>query len=235
MAEQKTHELFRRFAVKLAELWRFENGISPDCWLTAGADWDILEAACARKLGVLLLMPHLGNWELGGALLARRGIKIVVLTQAEPGAGLTELRRASRARWGIETFVVGSNGFDFVEIIKRLQAGENVALLMDRPPEAKAVEVELFGQPFRASVAAAELARASGCALIGVTVTAGKGGYAARILPEFTYDRAALGRRENRQKLTQQILSAFEPEIRRHPEQWFHFVPVWAETDRAAR
>jgi len=200
-----------------------------DRWLTAGTDWGILEAACARKRGVLLLTPHLGNWELGGALLARRGIKIVVLTQAEPGAGLTELRRVARARWGIETFVIGNNSFDFVEIIRRLQAGENVALLIDRPPEAKAVAVEMFGRPFRASVAAAELARASGCSLLGVVVVREGGVYAARILPEFTYDRAALGGREGRQKLTQQILSAFEPEIRRHPEQWFHFVPVWPD------
>ena len=229
LAERTAHELFHQFAVKLAELWRFESGISMDRWLTAGTDWDILETACARKRGVLLLTPHLGNWELGGALLARRGIKIVVLTQAEPGDGLTEMRQASRARWDIETFVIGSNGFDFVEIIKRLQAGENVALLIDRPPEAKAVEVNLFGQPFRASVAAAELARASGCALLGVVVASEAGGYAARILPEFTYDRSVLGTRENRQKLTQQILSAFEPEIRRYPEQWFHFVPVWME------
>jgi predicted RND superfamily exporter protein len=231
MAERKAHELFHQFAVKLAELWRFESGVSMNRWLTAGTDWGILESACARKRGVLLLTPHLGNWELGGALLARRGIKIVVLTQVEPGDGLTELRQASRARWGIETFVVGSNGFDFMEIIKRLQAGENVALLIDRPPETKAVEVELFGQPFRASVAAAELARVSGCALLGVVVAHEAGGYAARILPEFTYDRAALGNRENRQKLTQQILSAFEPEIRRYPEQWFHFVPVWMDSN----
>ena len=229
MAERKAYELFRQFALKLAELWRFESGVAMDRWLTAGTDWSILENACARKRGVLLLTPHLGNWELGGALLGQRGIKIVVLTQAEPGDGLTELRQASRARWGIETFVIGSNGFDFVEIIKRLQAGENVALLIDRPPEAKAVEVNLFGQPFRASVAAAELTRASGCAVLGVVVAREADGYAARILPEFTYDRAALGSRENRQKFTQQILSAFEPEIRRYPDQWFHFVPVWPE------
>ena len=235
LAEKKARELFRSFAVKLADLWRFECGLPMDRWLTAGTDWGILETACARKRGVLLLTPHLGNWELGGALLARRGIKIVVLTQAEPGAGLTELRQASRARWGIETFLVGNNGFDFVDIIRRLQDGENIALLIDRPPEAKAVEVELFGRPFRASVAAAELARASGCAVLGVVVAREGNKYAARILPEFIYDRAALGSRENRQKFTQQILSAFEPEIRRYPEQWFHFVPIWPGSDKPAR
>ena len=230
LAKRKAHELFRRFAVKLAELWRFESGVSMERWLLAGSDWDIFEKARARKQGVLLLTPHLGNWELGGALLARRGIKVVVLTQAEPGSGLTELRRTARARWGIETFIIGNSGFDFVEIIKRLLAGENVALLIDRPPGIKAVEVELFGQPFRASVAAAELARASGCALIGVVIARDAGGYAAKVLPEFTYDRAALGNRENRRQFTQQIMSAFEPEIHRHPEQWFHFVPVWPDS-----
>jgi lauroyl/myristoyl acyltransferase len=106
--------------------------------------------------------------------------------------------------------------------------------LVDRPPAAKAVTVEFFGRPFRASVAAAELARASGCALLGVTVVRQNNGYAAQILPEFQYDRAALGNREARRQLTQRILSAFEPEIRRHADQWFHFVPVWSEPSQPA-
>jgi lauroyl/myristoyl acyltransferase len=228
-AQKAAHALFRQFALKLADLWRFESGIATKTWLTAGTDWGTLEDACRRGKGVLLLTPHLGNWELGGALLAQRGIKIVVLTQAEPGDDLTELRKKMRERWGIETFVIGGSGFDFVEIIKRLQAGANVALLIDRPPEQKAVTVELFGRPFRASIASAELARASGCALIGVVVVREPDGYAARVLPEFKYERAALGNREARRQLTQQIIRGFEPEISAHADQWFHFVPVWPE------
>jgi lauroyl/myristoyl acyltransferase len=221
--------LHRQFALKLADLWRFESGVAANAWFTAGTDWGILEDACRRGKGVLLLTPHLGNWELGGALLAQRGIKLIVLTQAEPGEGLTELRRDLRARWGIETIVIGSGGFDFVEVIKRLQGGATVALLIDRPPEQKAVTVELFGRPFRASIAAAELARVSGCALVGAVVVREPGGYAARILPEFKYQRADLGNHEARRRLTQEILRGFEPEIQRHPDQWFHFVPVWPE------
>jgi lauroyl/myristoyl acyltransferase len=229
-ASKATRALFRQFAVKLMELWRFESGTAVNTWFTAGIDWSILEDASRRGQGVLLVTPHLGNWEIGGALLAQRGYKLLVLTQAEPGQGLTEMRQASRARWGIETLVIGSDGFAFIEIIKRLEAGAIVALLIDRPPDPKAVAVELFGRPFRASIAAAELARASGCALLGVTVVRSANGYAAQILPEFQYDRQALGNREARRQLTQQILRAFEPEIRRHPDQWFHFVPVWPET-----
>jgi predicted RND superfamily exporter protein/lauroyl/myristoyl acyltransferase len=229
-ARKAARALFRQFAVKLMELWRFESGAAVNTWFTAGIDWSILEDASQRGKGVLLITPHLGNWEIGGALLVQRGYKLLVLTQAEPGQGLTEMRQASRARWGIETLVIGSDGFAFIEIIKRLQAGATVALLIDRPPDAKAVAVELFGRPFRASIAAAELARAAGCALLGVTVVRSANGYAAQILPEFLYDRQALGNREARRQLTQQILRAFEPEIRRHPDQWFHFVPVWPES-----
>ena len=89
--------------------------------------------------------------------------------------------------------------------------------------------VELFGRPFLASVAAAELARASGCALLGVTLTRSRRGYDARVLSEFTYERRALGNREARRELTQKIMRAFEPDIREHLEQWYHFVPIWPE------
>jgi lauroyl/myristoyl acyltransferase len=150
-----------------------------------------------------------------------------VLTQAEPGRGFTELRQNSRARWGIETLVVGEDAFAFVEIIKRLQQGATVALLVDRPPAPTAVTVELFGRPFPASIAMAELARASGCAILPTFIVRQPGGYYARVLPEIQYQRAAIGDRASRIRLTQEILRAFEPVIRQYPEQWFHFVPIW--------
>ena len=51
-----------------------------------------------------------------------RGIELQVITQAEPNEAFTELRKAARARWGIETFVIGNSPFAFVELIRRLEA-----------------------------------------------------------------------------------------------------------------
>jgi hypothetical protein len=51
-----------------------------------------------------------------------------------------------------------------------------------------------------------------------------------KVLPEFTYDRKALGNREARRELTQQILRAFEPQIREDMDQWYQFVPSWPNT-----
>jgi KDO2-lipid IV(A) lauroyltransferase len=181
---------------------------------------------------VVVLTAHLGNWEIGGPLLAGHGAKLTAITQAEPGRGLTELRRQSRARWGIETVVIGDDAFGFVEIIRRLQEGGTTALLIDRAPGTRTVTAELFGRPFQASPAAAELARSTGCALVGVSIVRIGDKYHAKVLPEFLYDRRALASRDARQLLTQEILRAFEPEIRRHPDQWFHFVPVWPHANQ---
>ena len=38
--------------------------------------WDIVEEAMARGKGVLLVAGHLGNWELGGAYIAARGVRV---------------------------------------------------------------------------------------------------------------------------------------------------------------
>jgi uncharacterized protein len=227
VAERAARALFREFALKIAHLWRFEGGEPIDHWPAEWAGGEFFTSAQARGRGVLLVTPHLGNWEFGGAFLAERGVKLLVLTLPEPGRGFTELRQKSRARRGIETLVVGEDAFAFVEIIKRLQAGATVALLVDRPPPPTAVTVGLFGRPFQASVAAAELARASGCAIIPAIIVRNPRGYLAEILPEIVYDRAAIGDRTARIRLTQEILRAFEPAIREHAAQWYHFVPVW--------
>ena len=226
-AKTASRKLFQNFGNKLVDLWRCEAGFPASKLLCELRGADILSAAQTRKNGVLFITPHIGNWELGGYVLAERGMKLHVVTLVEPGHGLTELRQQSRSRSGIETIVIGSDLFAFVEIIKLLQEGATIALLIDRPPDTAATTVELFGKPFRAALAAAELARASGCALVPGWLPKTENGYIVEMLPEISYDRAALGDRQARQQLTQQILRAFEPAIREYADQWYHFVPVW--------
>ena len=227
LAEKTARRLYRNFGLKLADLWQVENGVPVRNWLTRNGEREVIRTACGRGRGVLFITLHLGNWEHGGLLLADMGIKLTVLTLPEPEDGLTELRIASRARWGIETLIIGRDQFAFIEVIKKLQEGAALAISIDRPPERGSVLVELFGQPFRSSIAAAELARASGCALVGVTIVRQREGFAIRVLSEFGYDRRALGSHEARRELTGQIMRAFEPEIREHLDQWYHFVPIW--------
>jgi lauroyl/myristoyl acyltransferase len=125
--------------------------------------------------------------------------------------------------------VVGENPFAFVEVIRRLGEGGLVALLIDRPSASTAVRTTFLGRPFEVSRAPAELARASGCVVVPVLVVRGGDGYVAEMLAPVEYDRRALGSPEARAVFAGEILRAFEPAVRQHPEQWFHFVPVWPE------
>lgn len=230
-AQRKCRALFRQFGLKLADLWRYEGGGELERMEFGAGAWEMFEAARSRGRGLLLLTPHLGNWEFGAPLLRQRGVSLQVITQAEPQASLTELRQNSRARWGIETLVIGENPFAFVEVIRRLEQGATVALLVDRPPKPSAVTVKLFGHRFAASIAPAELARATGCTLLPACIPRQAEGYSVRLLPEIHYDRAALHSREGRANLTQEIIKIFEPSIREHLEQWFHFVPLWQQEE----
>ena len=62
--------------------------------------WSSLKRRRARGKGVMLVTAHLGNWELGGALLALRGLPMTVVTLEEPTSELTRWRDGfRRALW----------------------------------------------------------------------------------------------------------------------------------------
>lgn len=226
-ATQKAKELIHGFAIKVVDLWRYEAGLPIENTFGQATGWDRFENAVAQKRGVLLLTPHLGNWEFGGPWLTQKGITLQVITMAEPGKNFTQLRQASRARWNIETLVIGTDPFAFVDIIRRLETGAVIALLIDRPLASTSVAVNLFNRQFAASTAASELARASGCVLLPVYLPRRGDTYEAHVMPEISYDRATLRDTGARQQLTQQIVTAFEPVIQQHVEQWYQFIPIW--------
>ncbi len=226
--------LFKAFAGKLVDLWRFEAGVLPASVFGELRGRQHLEAALATGRGVLLVTVHLGNWELGASVLAGFGRRLLVVTQAEPGDRFTARRREARAAQGIETLVVGENPLAFVEVIRRLTEGGLVALLADRPGPSTAATTTFLGCPFQVSRAPAELARAAGCVVLPVYIVQVPGGYLADVLPCLDYDRRTLGAGAERIRFAGEILRAFEPAVRQHPEQWFHFIPVWPPDAGAA-
>jgi lauroyl/myristoyl acyltransferase len=226
-AEKATLRLFRNFGHKLVDLWRCEAGLPAAPLITEFVGAETLWQAHERKQGVLLVTPHLGNWEVGGYALAARGIKLHVVTLSEPAPGLTEARANARARNGIETIVVGDDPFGFVPIVKLLQGGAVMAILPDRPRESSRVEVDFFGRPFYAAIAIADLARASGCVVIPVFLPHTGKGYRIELQPPIEYEREELSTREARKGFTQRIMRSFEPFVRKYPDQWYHFIPIW--------
>jgi len=224
---------FRNFGRMLGDYF-YCAGSEPEAIRALVRRWDGLEhlrAGLEQGRGVILVTAHLGNWELGGALLALDQWPINVVTLPEPTGELTRMRDANRQRLGIRTIAVGADPFSFVEVIAALQRNEIVCMLVDRPYGETGVPVEFFGCPTAFSSAPALLWRHTGARVIPAFVIQGQegGDYLA-----FTREPISLesggDRQENLARNTQEIASVFESVIRQHPEQWFNYVPIWKNT-----
>jgi len=186
-----------------------------------------LHAARKRGKGTILVTAHLGNWELGGMLLALEGMPLTVITLEEPGIGLTQLRDDYRRRLGIKTVAIGSETFAFVEVINTLRENGIVAMLVDRPPENSGRTVRFFGRETQFSLGPAMLWQHTDAAVLPAFVLRKNDGrYLSLIDPPVPMQQAA-NPRDGLAANTQIIATIFETIIHNHPDQWYNFVPIW--------
>jgi Kdo2-lipid IVA lauroyltransferase/acyltransferase len=213
-----------------------------DYFLCAGADaarhcdaliegwsgFENLTAARDAGRGTIVVTGHLGHWELGGLVLARRGLPLTVITLEEPSTGLTRWREACRRRLGIKTIAVGpGHPFAFVEMIQTLRRNELVAMLVDRPYAGTGAPVRLFGHETEFSTAPALLAQHTGAAVLPAFVIRQASGRYISVADTIVPMPATADPRADLAVNTQRLATAFEGIIRQHPAQWFNYVPIW--------
>lgn len=184
-----------------------------------------LDAAIAEGRGVICVMPHLGNWDHGGAWLATRHPLTVVAEELDPPE-LFDWFVELRARHGMEVVALGSPGAA-AALLKRLRSGGLVGLLCDRDIEADGIPVTLLGEGTTMSPGPATLALRTGAAVLP---TASVYGPDDRILgvigPPVTIEPT--GRlRDDVAVLTQAIADELSALIRRFPDQWHVLQPTW--------
>jgi KDO2-lipid IV(A) lauroyltransferase len=194
---------------------------------------EYLAAAIERGKGGIVVTGHLGHWEFGGLMLARRGLPLTVITLEEPSSELTRWREACRRQLGIKTITVGpGHPFAFVEMMQTLRRNEFLAMLVDRPYAGTGTPVTFFGHETQFSTAPALLHHHTGASVLpAFVVQDDHGGYltlAEPLIPmaEGGESNAALAAN------TQRIATCFEGVIRRHPDQWFNYVPIWGGNGR---
>src|SRR5205814_6646725 len=122
--EQLCAANIRNFSRMLADYFYYSSRPprAAKALLGSWTGYEHLTAAMEAGKGILLITGHLGNWELGGVLLAHRGIPMNVITLDEPSTALTAWRERYRRRVGIRTIPVGpGREFSFVEMIQVLR------------------------------------------------------------------------------------------------------------------
>ncbi|HEX7034685.1 MAG TPA: lysophospholipid acyltransferase family protein [Pseudomonadales bacterium] len=105
---------------------------------------ELIEGAQAAGRGVLILIPHFGNWEFLALALGR--YRPTALYDPPRIPGLERPLRAARDRAGAKLLPIGAGGLR--GFYRALAAGEMVALLPDQVPERHAgVYADFFGRP----------------------------------------------------------------------------------------
>ncbi len=106
---------------------------------------DLLKQAFDSKRGVLLLVPHFGNWELLCAFLGLN-YSVAALYAPPKVAALEPVILATRERFGGELFAIDTAGMR--SILRVLKQGKLVAILPDQVPDRNAgVYADFFGHP----------------------------------------------------------------------------------------
>ena len=102
-----------------------------------------MEAAFQKDNGVLLLVPHLGNWELMCVFLGHF-YTVAALYDPPKVGGLEAEIKAARERFDGKMFAIGVGGMR--SVLKELKQGGLVAVLPDQVPDRDAgVYVDFFG------------------------------------------------------------------------------------------
>lgn len=107
--------------------------------------WEHVDAAQAAGKGMLLVSGHIGNWELGGAYIAARGIGIDVVARRMGNPLFDQYVTATRTHLGMHVVYDA----DAVRRIPRAtREGRAVALLVDQGVKGLASSyVPFFGRP----------------------------------------------------------------------------------------
>ncbi len=195
-----------------------------------GAEY--MAQALREGKGAICITPHLGNWEMGGLLLAFRGGTLNVLSLDEPDPRTKAFRGRFRHSKGIrELYIRGGaeDPFSTIELVKALRSNEIVAMLGDRENSPHAIEVDFFGRKTRFPPGVGMLAMITGAPVLPVfVVMEGSWKYRGIIEKPIYFDGSRRGERERviREGM-QKIARVFEDYIRRYPDQWYNFYPYW--------
>lgn len=183
---------------------------------------EALNEALKAGAGVILVTGHIGNWELGALYLASLGHRLHVVAGVQMNKLLTGAVKDAKEARGIE---VVNPSTPYRRLLRALESGGVVALLIDGDVYTGGEEILFFGKPVKAPDGPVRLSRASGSPIVA--------GYCRR-LGEDRYRihlETILGAREAASLPDDQALGrvygALERYVSDNADQWCIFRPFW--------
>jgi phosphatidylinositol dimannoside acyltransferase len=186
---------------------------------------DNIDAALAAGRGVVMALPHSGNWDMAGVWLAQtRGTFTTVAERLEPES-LYKRFIAFRESLGFEVLPLsGGERPPFEVLCERLRDNRPVCLMADRDLTRTGVEVDFFGEATRMPAGPAKLAIATGAALLPVHCwfeDRDVQGWGIDLQPALDCSSGDV------RAITQALADKFAENIAAHPADWHMMQPQW--------
>jgi KDO2-lipid IV(A) lauroyltransferase len=191
-----------------------------------------LRDGLARGKGVLLLTAHMGNWEMGGLLLATVRLKVHVVLVPDIFPGVERARRRLHEGSGVGEIRVDRSIVPTLAIMRALAGNGIVAMQGDRDFDNTGVPLPFFDREAFFPRGPLRVAMATGATVLpSFILRTPSGRYRAIIgapLPIDTGpDRDAALRRN-----LERYVAILEERVRATPEQWYCFYPFWDDPSR---
>jgi phosphatidylinositol dimannoside acyltransferase len=177
--------------------------------------------------GVIVSLPHAGNWDHAGAYFCLKGIHLVTVAERlKPERLFLEFLRYRQAM-GMEVLALDSRSI--VTLAQRLREGHLVALVADRDLSKSGIDVQFFRKPSRMPAGPAVLALKTGAVFLTAFVNYTQSGI------HITFDEITLPQEGSQEEkvsyLVQQSADNFERGIAQHPEDWHMLQRIWIDED----
>ena len=194
-------------------------------------DVELLLEPVRNKRGVVVSLPHAGNWDHAGSFFCSKGIALVTVVERLKPEKLFNKFLEYRTAIGMEALPL--DGRVMGTLASRLREGKLVALVADRDLSNSGIDVKFFDGIARMPAGPALLAIRTGADLITAFVSYTKNG----IHIEFRKVEIAPGvdEAEKVRNTVQLCADNFASGISEHPEDWHMLQRIWVDGDFVER
>ncbi|HTI74065.1 MAG TPA: phosphatidylinositol mannoside acyltransferase [Mycobacterium sp.] len=181
-----------------------------------------IAAALDAGRGVILALPHSGNWDMAGVWLVWKHGTFTTVNERLKPESLYLRFIAYRESLGFEMLpLTGGERPPFEVLAERLRANRPVCLMAERDLSRSGVQVDFFGEPTRMPAGSAKLAIETGAALVVVHCWYTAQGWKFSTSSPLDTSSGDVG------VVTQLMANQFARNIAAHPADWHMMQPQW--------
>ena len=182
----------------------------------------------ATGRGVVVALPHMGNWDHAGAWATLAHSPVVTVAERLKPEDLYEKFLAFRRGLGMDVIPLTGGEPVFPYLSQKLQEGNLIALLGDRDLSNSGVPVTFFGSKAKFPAGPAALAVDTGAVLLTAQLYLEDGHNVVRFFPPVEVPTE--GERSRRIfRTTQLVADQIEVSIRERPTDWHMLQRLWVD------